>query len=67
VSSDPAISFTFHKDPEVAKRNAKFYGRYTFPLSDFSYEGVIDTTKLRGAGDDESELIIINPRYLKGN
>lgn len=64
IDEGSAFSFLYHKDPDIAKRNAKFYGRYTYPLSDFTYSGIIDTELLDGAGDDENELIVINMKYV---
>jgi hypothetical protein len=69
-SKKSAISFTKNKD------YAKFFGAYTIPFSVIEkYEGLIDTRKLSNylydlgiqneIGDDEGEVIVINPIFKK--
>jgi len=70
LSYKPAMSFT-------ASKWASFYGVYTIPFHEIeSYTGLIDTSRLvkyiqknkisADIGDDESEVVVIEPVWKKG-
>ena len=67
------LSFTTHSNPEIAFRNAGFFGSSIFTISDLkSYDGILSTPKLvtdnslediidfLGIGDDENEILVFN-------